>query len=300
MFTRFICEATCTETTPILSQQIVVADADGGNETVVVSEPGDTVYAFLGASWSPDGRSMIFARNTCGSETEGGPSGIWTVNPDGTGLAELARAPADACFGQGPTFTPDGLRIVAQMTEEGSGGSLWIMNRDGTELPPPDPQHRPEPRMSHRRCHPTERGSSSVGARLGIANRPHWHRRHRRREPAALPTSQLAGSGAPNWSPDSQTIVFSLSNGVTSDIATISADGSGLMQLTLNDPARRQLAGQVFAGRGKDRLRLSRYREGEVVLDELFTMSVDGSDVTQVTRTPDQEFSPRWAVATVD
>ena len=301
VFTRFICEAACTESTLDPRAADRVRRCRWKERDRAGTRAGDTIFAFLGANWSPDGKTLIFARNTCGNRSGGGPSGIWTVNADGTGLLQLIQAPAGTCFGQGPTFTPDGLRIVAEVSAEGSGGSLWVMNSDGTDLVPLTSE---PPGFSDESAQVSPDGTRIVFGRcfsrdcqqatLAIVDIDGGNLR-------TLSTGQLAGSGAPNWSPDSETIVFSLSNGITSDIATITADGSGLTQLTFNDPGRE---GSWQASYSPDGGRIvfaySRYHGGEVVLDELFTMNVDGSGVSRVTHTSSQEFSPRWAVATVD
>jgi Tol biopolymer transport system component len=296
VFTRFICQTICTDTTPILYQQIVVADPNGRNETVLLTEPADTIFAFLTENWSPDGRTLIFARNTCGSSGSG-PSGIWTVNADGTGLSQLIEAPAGACFGQGPTFTPDGRRIVAEVFAEGSGGSLWIMNSDGTGLVPltneptgfadESPQVSPDgTRIAFGRCSAPECQQASLatvdidGGNLRL-----------------LPPS-VSGSGGPNWSPDSEKIVFSLNaNGITSDVATINLDGSGFTQLTFSNPKKEGSFQACYSPNGRKILFVySRFRKGEVVRDELFTMHTDGTDRTRVTHTTSSEFVPQWTV----
>jgi Tol biopolymer transport system component len=299
VFTRFICQTTCTESTPILQQQIVVADANGENETVLVTEPGDTIYAFLIANWSPDSKTVIFARNTCGIDSGGGSSGIWSVNADGSGLRQLVQAPAGACFGQGPTFTPDGGRIVAPVTMEGSGGSLGIVNSDGTGLAlltnepigftDESPKVSPDgTRVAFGRCSTRDCQEATL-ATVGIDGG----------DLTLLPPTPLAGSGAPNWSPDSTKIVSSLSNGTTSDIATINADGSGLTQLTVSDPNEEGSWQACYSPDGtKILFSSSRIREGEVTLDELFTMNTDGTGLIRVTRTAAQEFAPQWAIAT--
>ncbi|MGZ6543992.1 MAG: TolB family protein [Actinomycetota bacterium] len=297
VFTRFICQKTCTDSTPILSQQIVVADPNGENETVLVNEPGDTVFAFLSANWSPDGTTVIFARNTCGNSSGSGPSGIWSVDGDGSDLHQLIQAPAGACFGQGPTFTPDGRRIVVEVAAEGSGDSLWIMNSDGTGLVPlttepagfadESPQVSPDgTRVVFGRCS----GRDCQQATLATVDIDGGNLR-------LLPPTPLAGSGEPNWSPDSKKIVFSLSNGVTSDIATINADGSGSTQLTFSNPDTEGSWQACYSPDGTEILFIySRYREGEVVLDELFAMNTDGTQ-RRVTHTVSEEFAPQWAVA---
>lgn len=285
------------------SQSIVVADANDTNEKVLLTDPSNTIFATREANWSPDGRTVIFARDTCRNNAGAGPSGIWAVNPDGTRLRQLAQAPEGTCFGEGPVFTPDGGRIVVELCcAEGFGDSLWIMNADGTGLEPltsePDgvadelPQVSPDGTLiALARC-------SDDGCRLATVAITGG-------TPQVLFDQPLPGLGNPNWSPDSKKIVFNLGvNGCTSDIGTINADGTGLTQLTFNPPCGlRPTAGSLQPSYSPDGTKIifahSFDTAGvDVGLTDLFTMNRNATSIARVTRTAAPEANPQWAVAT--
>ena len=71
------------------------------------------------AAWSPDGRRIAYAR------ASGGPDPtLLIMNANGSRKRQLAR-------GDKPAWSPDGKRI-AFSEGEGSGGSIHVMNADGT------------------------------------------------------------------------------------------------------------------------------------------------------------------------
>jgi hypothetical protein len=282
------------------SQSMVVATPNDADETVLVTDPSDTIFATRLANWAPDGRTVIFARNTCRSNAPAGASAIWTINVDGAGLTQLVQAPSDSCFGEGPVYTRDGTRIVVELCcIEGYGDSLWIMNTDGSGLQPltiePNgvadevPQVSPDgTRIAFSRCW-------DDGCRLatvGITGGP----------PNMLFDQPLPGLGSPNWSPDSKKIVFNFpGNGCTSDIGQINADGTGLTQLTFNPPCGlHPTAGSALASYSPDGTKIifshSFNTPGvDVGFTDLFTMNPDGTGMARVTYTPAPEVNAEWA-----
>jgi len=282
------------------SQSMVVAMPNDANETVVVTDPSETIFATRLANWSPDGRTVIFARNTCRSNAPAGPSAMWTINADGTGLAQLVQAPFDGCFGEGPVYTSDGTGIVVELCCVGGyGDSLWIMNSDGSGFQPltsePDgvadevPQVSPDgTRIAFSRCSDDGCRLATVGITGGT--------------PTVLFDQPLPGLGSPNWSPDSKKIVFNFpGNGCTSDIGQINADGTGLTQLTFNPPCGlHPTAGSALASYSPDGTKIifshSFNTAGvDVGFTELFTMNPDGTAMSRVTYTPAPELNAEWA-----
>ena len=103
------------------------------------STPGDP-------DWSADGTKILFTNfpfSIMGSIPDLPESVIFTINPDGTGLARL-RAGGDA------SYMPDG-RIVFQ------NNSFWVMNADGTGALPVN-----------------ARGDDLTELEVGFAYVPHW------------------------------------------------------------------------------------------------------------------------------
>jgi Tol biopolymer transport system component len=127
---------------------LVVSDLDGSNRTVVVEE---TFYPM--PDWSPDGSRLAFVKEArdethrpCGLTSEE----IWTVNADGSGLAQLTAMLEGRS--DDPKWSPDGSTIayvsdrgnvVEAYTDEAgrpcyasdAPANLWIVDADGGSEP---------------------------------------------------------------------------------------------------------------------------------------------------------------------
>ena len=67
-------------------------------------------------AWSPDGRLIAFERKT----------GIWLIPPNGGQPRRVA--PSGSC----PSWAPGGKRLAFVTAHYPAGGTLWIVNRDGS------------------------------------------------------------------------------------------------------------------------------------------------------------------------
>ena len=65
------------------------------------------------------------------SSDRSGPWRIWTVRPDGSGLAAVSRGAAAEEHDVDPALSPDGRRILFTSTRGGSTG-VWVMASDGS------------------------------------------------------------------------------------------------------------------------------------------------------------------------
>jgi TolB protein len=81
-----------------------------------------TPYINSAASWSPDGKMIVFAMSMRGNFD------IYTVYSDGSGLKRLTTAES---IETSPNFSPDGKYIVYVSDKPGKP-QLYIMNADGT------------------------------------------------------------------------------------------------------------------------------------------------------------------------
>jgi TolB protein len=144
--------------------------------------------------WSPNGSKILFARIAAS-----GPSDVWVMNADGSGLKQLTHYIDVGNGAQWGRWSPDGSQIVYSVAEtpirpEGWAWreSLWIMQADG----------------SHARQ---------------LTNPP-------------LPTS--IADNSPAWSPDGTKIIFAHRSSTGADqnahLYVMNADGSGLLQITHN------------------------------------------------------------------
>jgi len=108
--TRLVFERNPNDGNDIIGGSIVVIPVTGGTPTVIVPPS-----MFAGSpDWSSKGDLIVF--DTYGIEAflSGGPGAtdLYTVHPDGTGLARLTHNTTGGDRDSQPTFTPDGTRII--------------------------------------------------------------------------------------------------------------------------------------------------------------------------------------------
>src|SRR2546430_9126533 len=105
-----------------LGSCIFVMNANGSGAVCL----GDTQGSGDSPAWSPDGSQLAFAGR-------GQLSGIWLINPDGSGATNLTQE------GVAPAWSPDGSRLVFEGEGRVQGidqnvEQLFVINRDGTGL----------------------------------------------------------------------------------------------------------------------------------------------------------------------
>jgi hypothetical protein len=132
---------------------IGIANADGGGSRLIV--PNRNEHAFSGGvatqyvetnrepNWSPDGRRIVFTREThsaritcftsqsCEQSTDA--VDVFVMNADGSGLQQLTSAPG--FDEEDPQFSPDGNSIVyyrLQHSRDDTAGQIWVMKAGGS------------------------------------------------------------------------------------------------------------------------------------------------------------------------
>jgi TolB protein len=98
---------------------------DGSDAKLVVAPVADRYGWVRDASFSPDGRRIVFAR------ADGGPSEIWIANADGSGAKVLAGGPGS--FKVEPAWAPSG-NFVACSIQSGTGRyDIAVLPLDGRD-----------------------------------------------------------------------------------------------------------------------------------------------------------------------
>lgn len=273
--------------------ELIAANPDDTGEVVLAGPyPRDAWDDHFIANWSPDGTKVVFMVY----------QGIWEVNADGSNLHLVWSPPNDGTgLDDGPSFTPDGTRIVfTRCCPEATGYSLWSINADGTglrditsepfvngdgpshNLPQVSPNGK---KIVFHRCVPDD-SPWGCTSQIAVVNMNGSNMR--------LLTPPSMNAQLANWSPDSKTIVFrfNTAEGPTG-IGTINADGTGLRELTFG--TRSYDDSPAFSPDGT-RIMFARAPTTGGGFD-LFTMRPDGSRVTQVTKTADSDLWAEWAAA---
>lgn len=104
-----------------LPGNLYVMESDGGKPERLTQEPLSSTFA---ADWSPDGRSLLFARDFDGDidlvllELE-------------TGLEN--RLPGTSAAEYGGRFSPDGTRVAFHAGQEDGEARIAVMNLDGSQ-----------------------------------------------------------------------------------------------------------------------------------------------------------------------
>jgi dipeptidyl aminopeptidase/acylaminoacyl peptidase len=212
-----------------------------------------------------------------GKIVHGGPGGLSTVNPDGTGVWQRGAPGVDY-----PTWSPDGSRI-AYVSRPQPTGDIYLINPDGsgnTLL------HAPAGQVEGLTWSPSgDRLAFATGGDIRIVML----------DGTLLPDvlSGPAFDRQPNWSPDGAAIVFTSASTSGSDIYTIEPDGDNLQQLTVSPHT------DSSPNWSPDGTRITFDRSFTTSsLRDVFTMNADGSDPTRLTFSTGSGFDssdPAWS-----
>ncbi|MFL5915005.1 MAG: hypothetical protein ACJ752_05130 [Gaiellaceae bacterium] len=209
------------------SQQIAYRTASGN--LAVVSADGSASRQLGPGSdpaWSPDGSKIAFAA----SDVRNNPA-LFRMNPDGTGVQELASFAGHNLAGTGIAWSPDGSRISFSVD-----GLLEVMDADGSNAHSlganaigDEPAWSPD---SSQIVFHTSVGLSLVGA-----------------DGSGLHQLTTGPDEHPSWSPDGQTIVFASGRDdayanrgenyyrAFLELYLVDADGGNLRPLSFTQPS---------------------------------------------------------------
>jgi len=134
----------------IVGSSIAIVKTDGSevNAPRILTEPG-----LFGTypDWSPDGKTIVFSTHGLGSfQTTTKASNLYTIRPDGTGLAQVTHFGDNDTRAVQPTWTPDGKQIIfTHITPDGGWGvrHTAFIDSDGANLTVLDGPFATHPRL---------------------------------------------------------------------------------------------------------------------------------------------------------
>jgi Tol biopolymer transport system component len=218
---------------------IYVMNSDGTSQTRLIraTDTKDFEVGFESPVWSPDGENIAFLRTTrvdlvnsspSSAVPATGPSGLYVMKPDGTGLKKLSK---EVPYAQTPLWSPDGEEIAFS----GAAEKKYIVNADGTEL---------RELMPNVGDHISSYSWSPNGEKIAFAA-VHYRGELDIYEIDADGTGQTNLTSTktiiedePSWSPDGKQIAFTRADAgnffVDQDVYVMDADGTGRTRLANN------------------------------------------------------------------
>ena len=251
---------------------------DEGTNPVQLTQDDDSRYRV--PVWSPDGSRLAFLSSIhCDFHSE-----IYIMDADGTNVTQLT--PPDMSVGD-PAWSPDGRFIAFDSipfdTNSDTGGAIYIMHTDGTDLirlagfsvniPYASCWSPDGKQIAFTVIH--ERGTD-----IYVMDTDGSH------------TAQLtndASSFELEWSPDGWHIVFTSNRDGDYEIYVMDADGSNVIQLTHNDVDDFE---PHWSPDGNHITFWSRL--DELFRSDVYTINADGSDLIQLTDTGENK-RPVWS-----
>jgi Tol biopolymer transport system component len=121
-----------------LFTNIYVMNSGGTNQTRLIKARDTKSFeaGFESPEWSPEGEKIAFIRTTRVVPDESapssaspvtGPSGLYTMNPDGTALRKLSK---EMSYAQSPLWSPDGKQIAFSGPEQ----DVNVVDANGSQL----------------------------------------------------------------------------------------------------------------------------------------------------------------------
>jgi hypothetical protein len=250
--------------------------------TICTVNPDGSAEAFVtdGAdpAWSPDGGKLTFWRDTNSSPGWH----IYTANADGTDATDITNYQALEFH---PTWSPDGNKIAFQ-SNRGGTQNVYVMNADGSGVVPLTSYQAPE-----------SAGQpvwSPDGSKIAFVHGDDTYLLSEVRTmnpdgsgvsaPLAQCPCSHGGVSATDWSPDSQKLLLMFTNLAAADIYVVNRDGSGLRNMTANDPPNIAQPFDGYASWSPDGTKIAFVSNRDGNADKLFLMDSDASNFTNLNR----------------
>ena len=257
------------------TSQIGTVNPDGSDYRMLANSEGGSNPA-----WSPDRRKLAFTVSTA-------DGGLYTIAANGTKRTRLYQG-----YAWTASWSPDGTRIAFIASPNSDGMAVMVIGANGRNL------RQLTPAGGISRHSPTW---SPDGTRIlfevyqNEAQSSLWTINADGTSPTLVLDCATIGAAcsSPAWSPAAtdQRIVFNVRDGDARSIATIRPDGTDW---------RTVLYGTTYLGfdlrpawsPDGSQLVFTSYFNGQ---HDLFAMNADGTDIRQLTFTPEIESFPAWA-----
>jgi Tol biopolymer transport system component len=263
---------------------IYVMDADGSNRVRI---SGVDEIHHTHPAWSPDRCRIAFR-----SYTKEGDDDIYVMDADGTNIKQLTTDPARDMF---PDWSSDGTEIVFVSYRDEGIRNLYVMDADGSHQR--QLTTNPEEYTQWERWspigdeiayifHPKE-DEPNKGGVIYIINSDGSDVRQLTPDAGSLGDTDLT------WSPDGQKMYFISNRSHYVEIWEIEVDGTDMRQITDDDSVDITHSLRV----SPDGTKLAFYGVGPDVgehSEEIYTINVDGTGLTDITLSPGQEEWLDW------
>jgi len=278
---------------------IFTVNVAGTGERRVTRPPAGAVD--FQPDWSPDGSRIVLQR--CSAN---GPCAVFTVRPDGSGLERLSGTAGPPSDDSGPSFLPDGRRIVFTRASGGVRsypGGDQIKHSDLVVMDLNGKNRRVLSRAPLYRADYENPMFAPDGARLVYEHRRSYFADRLTRRALVVATASgqrlkrltpwsMNAGDHPDWSPDGRHILFRApeESFAGSSLYVVRPDGTGLRRVTRFDPSTEVLS----ASFSPDGRWIVFSRTGRNGRPDIFVIRPDGSGLRQVTRTSAWDSAPDW------
>jgi TolB protein len=187
--------------------------------------PGFRGRNSIDPAWSPDGRWIVFPSELSGTRI----GALWLVRSDGSHLHMLVKPPGEA---ENPSWSPSGRWIVFDSLAVHGPDHLYTVRSDGTGLRriTADALDAWGPDWASPNVILFANGSGSATDDIFSIRPDGSHVRQITHAPAGVTY------GIPSRSPDGTSIAFMRVTSTSSAVYTMTADGTGLRNLTRGQP----------------------------------------------------------------
>jgi len=256
-----------------VAREILFCDYDGENVKTVTANR----QLNIASVWSPDARSLAY------TSWRGNDAGQIFVSHvyDGVPLQRLTDGKSQNML---PAWSPDGTQIAFTSWRDGNGAEIYVMNRDGSNVR----------RLTNNIYDDTTPTWSPNGARIAFTSGRTGTAQIWEMDKDGLGQRLLTNEVAadrPTWSlaPFNEIAFAAQTSPGRYDIKSLDMTTSAVRQLTSGEGNNESPA---FAPNGRH-IAFTSTRAGS---EQIFTMSRDGKDVRQITRTGNNRMA-NWSQA---